>query len=420
MIEYIIGLGLIGCCLVLSGLFSGSEMGFISINRVRLKHLVKLNNQKAVVINYLIDDIHHLLATMLVGINIAIITASCLTTYLFESISVYTEAFLIIILLLFGEIIPKTIFRRHANKLILSMAYPLKWACVILLPLVNLVTKITNPFINIWTEKGIKRPFLTKEEIILLMEQEGNLDKDEEEMIDGIFELSLTKVKEIMTPRVDIVSLSSKATMIEILECFREYKYSRLPVYDETIDNIIGIIYVKDILSVLETPDIEKFAAIEFIRFPYFVPTTKRIDQLLEEFQSQRNQLAIVVDEYGGTSGLVTLEDLLEEIFGEIQDEHEQIKDQIKFLSKGVYLLDAKIGIDKLNEELNWTLPSSDFETISGLILELLGKIPHQGEVIEYENLRFTIIESNERTIEKIKVEEIHPFANSALSSLLK
>lgn len=408
MIEDIISLGLIIGCIVLAGLFSGCEMGFISINRVRLNHLVSSKHPKAIIISQLLEDIPHLMATMLIGINLVIIIASCLTTYIFKEIVLYAEASLTIILLLLGEIVPKTIFRHHSNKLMLTLACQIKTAYHILLPVVKLITKTTNPFIKL-LNKGqvVKRPFLTKDELIILMEEEANLDKDEEEMLDGVFDLSLTRVKEVMRPRVDIISLSSEATMGEVLECFSQHQYSRVPVYDETIDNIIGIIYVKDIIGLLDSPNIDRLTAIEFIRFPYFVPTTKRIDRLLEEFQSQKTQMAIVVDEYGGTAGLVTLEDILEEIVGEIQDEHETTPRQIIPLGNGAYLIDAKTDIDKLNEELNWSLPSTDFETISGLILEVLGRIPQPEEIVEYANLRITILESDERSIEKIKVVEV-------------
>ncbi len=407
MLEYIIGISLIVGSIVLAAVFSGAEMGFISLNRIRLKHLYMSGSCKAIVISHLIEDMPHLLATLLIGINLAIVTASCITTYLFIDVLFWAEVSLTLILLIFGEIIPKTIFRHYANKIIIKIAYPLKTIHSILLPLVRLITKITNPLVR-WDKGQIsKSPFLTKEEILLLMEEKGDLNIEEEEMLDGVFSISKTLVREVMTPRMKMISLKGEATFKEICACFSQEQYSRVPVYDETIDDIVGIIYVKDILSVLGTKGVEEMSAIEFIRFPYFVPMAKRIDRLLDEFQTKKTQIAIVVDEYGGTAGLVTLEDLLEEIVGEIHDEYEKEEPQIKPLSKGVYLIDAKVAITQLNEELGWRLPTLGFETISGLILEVLGRIPLCGEVVEYEHLKITIIQGDERSIEKVKVEEM-------------
>lgn len=399
-------------CILLAGFFSGTEMGFISINKIRLRHLVEEKCQKALIVYELLKDTPQLLATLLVGINISIIIASCVTTsmsYLNKINIFYTELTLIFIILLFGEIIPKTLFRLHATKLILSLIYPVKLSYFVLLPIVNLITTITNPIINLWKspEIEVKSPFVTKEELRLLIsegEEVDSIDKDEEDMLHSVFSLSTTRVKEVMTPRVDMVCLDAQANMSQILSEFEEHPHSRIPIYDETIDNIIGIIFIKDLLRFWEK-GLEGTSVIELIRFPYFVPTSKRVDRLLQEFQAKHVQMAIVVDEYGGTVGLVTLEDLLEEIVGEIQDEYEAKEVFITPLEDGGYLVDARTSIEMLNEELKLDLPEDDFETISGLILELLERIPVRGEVVRYKDLNMIITDADEKSILEIKIE---------------
>lgn len=411
MIYLIIGVIVTILCILLAGFFSGAEMGFISINKIRLRHLVEKKYQPAVIAHRLLENTPQLLAVLIVGINIAIITASCITTSIAHLIRVnifWTELILTFAVLLFGEIIPKTLFRHHPTKLILSLIYPLKLGYVILLPMVNEITKITNPIINLWkdSEAKVKSPFVTKEELRLLIsegEEIGTVDEDEEEMLDAVFSLSTTRVKEVMTPRIDMVCLDVESNLANLITEFEAHPHSRIPIYDETIDDIIGVVYIKDILN-FRARGFEETSIIELIRLPYFVPTSKRVDKLLQEFQSKHIQMAIVVDEYGGTAGLVTLEDLLEEIVGEIQDEYESKETFITPLEDGSYLVNARTSIEMLNEELKLELPEDDFETISGLILELLGRIPTIGEVIRYKDIIMTITNADGKSILEVKL----------------
>lgn len=411
MIYLIFGLIVIIMCVVLAGFFSGTEMGFISINKIRLRHLAEKKYQTALISYELLKDTPQLLAVLLVGINISIITASCTMTllvHLYKINMFYAELILTFTILLCGEIVPKTLFRHHPTKLILSLIYPVKMLYIGLLPVVNLVTKITNPIVNIikQDEAEAKNPFVTKEELKLLItegERVGSVAEDEEEMLDGVFKLSSTRLKEVMTPRKDIVCVDAEANISEIMSKFEEHPHSRIPIYDETIDDIIGIIFIKDLLRFWRK-GFEETSVMELIRSPYFVPTTKRVDVLLQEFLTKHIQMAIVVDEYGGTAGLVTLEDLLEEIVGEIRDEYEAKEVLITPLEDGIFLIDARTPITLLNEDLNLNLPEGDFETISGLILELLGRIPAQGEVIKYKDLNMTIMSADEKSILEVKI----------------
>ncbi|MFH1897698.1 MAG: hemolysin family protein [Candidatus Desantisbacteria bacterium] len=401
--ELWLGLLFILACIVIAGFSSGAEIGFLSINKVRLKNLVEKGNHRAIIATKLIDDLPRFLIGMLVGINIAIVTASCITTALFERWAVWAEIGLTIIIVLFAEIIPKTIFRHHSTRLVLTLVYIIRVWYYILVPIVNLIAMVIGPVIG----KKKKEPLLSREDFRFLMEEgeeHGAIEEETETMIGDVLELSETRIREVMTPRIDMICLPAEADMNEILTVFSQHHYSRIPVYDETIDNIIGILYIKDLLNFWGKSDVW-ISAVELIRFPYFIPATKRVDDLLEEFQNKTIQRAIVVDEYGGIDGLVTMEDVLEEIVGEIHDEYETIDSPIKQKDKNTFLIDGYAGIEMINETVGLNIPEGDFETISGFIMERLGKIPLIGEVLTYKNLKITIIEATEKTIEKVEVE---------------
>ncbi|MBI4777516.1 HlyC/CorC family transporter [Candidatus Desantisbacteria bacterium] len=400
--EIWLGLSVVLTCIIIAGFSSGTEIGFLSINKVRLKNLAEKGNARALIATEILNDLPRFLTGMLVGINISIITASCITTYLFEEWAVQVEMGLTITVVLIGEIIPKTIFRHHSTKLILTLIYPIRVWSNLLRPIVSLITLLLGSII-----RGKKDgPFLTKKDFQFLIEEcekHGAIEEEAEEMIGDVLELSETRVKEVMTPRTDMICVPVEANMNEILTIFGQYHCSRIPVYDETIDNIIGILYIKDLLNFWGKAD-GWISAVDLIRFPYFIPATKRVDDLLEEFQKKRIQIAIVVDEYGGTDGLVTLEDVLEEIVGEIHDEYETEENPVKQKDESTFLIDGYANIEMVNEIQGVNLPEGDFETISGFIMERLGRIPLIGESFMYENLEITIIEATEKTIEKVRI----------------
>ncbi len=399
-----IGLGLLVVlvCITIAGFSSGAEIGFLSINKVRLKNLAEKGNTRALMATEILADLPRFLTGMLVGINISIITASCITTYLFERWAVQVELGLTIIVVLIGEITPKTIFRHHSTKLILSLTPLIRAWYNFLRPIVSLIVLLLGPIIKD-KENG---PLLTRKDFQFLIEEceeHGTIEEAAEKMIGDVLELSETRVKEVMTPRTDMICVPAEASMNEILTAFSQYHCSRIPVYDETIDNIIGILYIKDLLNFWGKAD-AWISAVDLIRFPYFIPSTKRVDDLLEEFQEKRIQIAIVVDEYGGTDGLVTLEDVLEEIVGEIHDEYETEEHLIKQKDTNIFLIDGYAGIEMINETMGIELPEGDFETISGFIMEHLGRIPLPDESFTYKNLEITIIEATEKTIRRVKI----------------
>jgi CBS domain containing-hemolysin-like protein len=386
----------------MAGFFSAAEIGFLSLNKIRVKNLAEKGNIQACITIQILDDLPRFLTGMLIGINTAIVTASCVTTSLFEKWALLAEGILVIVILLFGEIIPKTISRYHATQLILSLIQPIKIFYIMLLPIVNLIVRVLEPFIA----RRKQGPFITREDLRFLIEEceeYGAIQEEEEKMIRDVLELSETKVKEVMTPRTDMICLPAECNIHELINTLSKYRYSRIPVYDETIDNIIGILYVKDLLNFWSKWE-ECISVVDFIRLPYFIPTTKRIDDLLEEFQRYKIQIAIVVDEYGGTAGLVTLEDVLEKIVGEIQDEYDIDDIPIRKKNKNVFLINGDADIELVNKTLNINIPKGDFETISGFILDYIGRIPKKGETITYQNLILNIMRATERNIKKIEL----------------
>lgn len=399
-----LGLLTILACIFIAGFSSGAEIGFLSINKVKLKNLSEKGDSRAIIITEILNDLPRFLTGMLVGINISIVTASCITTYLFERWAVQVEIGLAIIILLIGEIIPKTIFRHYSTKLILTLIYPIRAWYNFLHPVVSLIILLLG-HINMGKKHG---PFLSKEDFRFLIEEgeeHGTIEEEAEEMIGDVLELSETRVKEVMTPRTDMICVPVEANINEILTIFSQHHCSRIPVYDETIDNIIGILYIKDLLNFWGKADVW-ISAVDLIRFPYFIPATKRVDDLLEEFQKKRIQIAIVVDEYGGTDGLVTLEDVLEEIVGEIHDEYETEEDPIKQKDANIFLIDGYAGIEMINKTMGIDIPEGDFETIAGFIMEHLGRIPLIGESFIYRNLKITIVEATEKTIERVRLDK--------------
>ncbi len=228
------------------------------------------------------------------------------------------------------------------------------------------------------------------------------LEEDQQEMIRGVVELSDTTVKEVMVPRTDTVFLSADATKEELLACISESEHSRFPVYKDTVDQVIGILHVKDVLKALISNN--TFNIHELVRKPFFVPVSKHIDDLLRELKRKKVHIAIVVDEYGGVSGIVSMEDIIEEIIGDIQDEFDHETDDIVNLSEGVWLCDARVNLDFLEEEINMELPIDDFDTLGGFVFDLFGKIPVNNEKIEYKDYDFIIQEMDGHKINTIKI----------------
>jgi CBS domain containing-hemolysin-like protein len=313
-----------------------------------------------------------------------------------------------IVMLILGELVPETIALQHSERLALVLARPLAVISTIAMPVVRVMVGISNLISRLFgSQTRGDLPFVTQEEIKTLVdagEEEGVIQEEEKDMIFSIFELGDTLAREVMVPRIDVVALDVKTPLLESLDTVRETGYSRIPVFDESIDNIKGVLYAKDLLPYLR--DGGSDVSLESIlREPYFVPETKRASDLLADLQQRRVHVAIVVDEYGGTAGLVTIEDLLEEIVGEIQDEYDAEEPVFEYVNEDEYLFDARMDLDDLNRLLDVSLPTEDSDTLGGFIYTELGRVPVVGNKVSYGDLVLTVESVAGRRIKKVRAQ---------------
>ncbi|MDY6966638.1 MAG: hemolysin family protein [Halobacteriota archaeon] len=399
--------------LLLSAFFSGSETAIISLSKAKVRYLADEGIRRAKTLQKLLEDPHRLLSTILLCNNFVNIAASAIATSLaIDYFNSYGVAFatggMTFLILTFGEITPKRVAIRHAERFSLLVAGPIAVLSFVLFPISRVLNAITDPFVKLTGGEDRENPLVTEEEIRTLVdvgEKEGVFEENEREMIHRVFELGDTVVRELMTARTDMVSLEVKQSMEECLDLITSHGYSRIPVFEERMDNIVGVIYAKDILSYIwkkEKPQVK-----EIMRPPYFVPETKMVDELLKEFQRGKMHIAIVIDEYGGTSGLITIEDIIEEIFGNIFDEYDTGEEEIKIIDESTFVIDARMHIDELEEVIKCELPEGDFDTVGGFIFDLFDRVPKEGEKIKFRNFEITVEKTDKRRIKKIKIRRV-------------
>jgi putative hemolysin len=306
-----------------------------------------------------------------------------------------------------GELLPKTLALQRAEPIALAAAYPIDLFATIVSPVVKVLIAISSAAVHLFGSQPQGRiPFITEEEIKTMVdagEETGIIEEDEKEMIYSIFELGETMAREVMVPRIDIVALESKTPVQQALDLILEKGHSRIPVYEETIDNIIGLLYAKDLLGQLRDGD-ATVALRDILRPAYFIPETKKADELLQDLQQRKVHIAIVVDEYGGTAGLVTIEDLVEEIVGEIQDEYDAEEPFIEVVSDDEFIFNARVDLDDVNKLMNVELPSERCDTLGGFIYSQLGKVPKVGDEILFDGIKIAVLSVVGRRIKKVKV----------------
>ena len=393
---------LIFILLFFSAFFSGSETALFSINTLKFRKLQRSGKDVSILRRFL-NNPSRLLITILTGNMLVNVAASAITTTLFVDIFGnkgvgISVGVMTLLLLIFGEVSPKTYAIYRAEELSLSVSKPMWIISKIFFPIRIVLQKLTNKIIFSFRLKPKKEPTLTEEEfktIIDVGHKEGVVKKYERDMIRSVLEFTDTTVGEIMTPRVDIKGASLEFSQEEFLSFARENQCSKIPVYITSIDKIIGIIYVKEFL--LNSGKDYK----DLIKPVMFIPGTKKITELVKLFDEQKTKIAIVLDDYGGTDGLVTLEDIQEEIFGEIYDEFEMPEELIQKISNDEFRIIAKTSIDTINEQLKVDIPE-ERETLAGFVLELFGKIPRIGEKAKFENLTFEIEKIAGRRIKSI------------------
>jgi CBS domain containing-hemolysin-like protein len=392
----------------LSAFFSGSETALVSLNKIRIKRLAEEGDRNAKILEELIRYPNRLLATVLVGNNIVNIAAAAIATSI--AIGIFhnwgvgvATGVMTLLVLVFGEMTPKSMAASNAERISLMVARPLSLLVKIFYPVVRALVFITKPLVRMLGGDISLNQFFTTEEFKMLVKvgaEEGVIEKEEKEMIHGIIEFGETEAKEVMAPRIDIVGIESTASIEEANELVLKSGYSKIPVYEGSIDNIIGVLHARDLLKAVEG----KKSIKEIMRPVYYVPETKKLDELLKELRKRKTQIAIVVDEYGGTAGLVTVEDIVEEIVGEIMDEFDVEEIPIQKIDEKTVMLDARLNIGDLNDALELNLPEEEFDTIGGLIFNTLGKIPVTGERVEINGVILTVVKMRGRRITKVKL----------------
>lgn len=367
-----------------------------------------------------------LLITIIIGntvVNITIASlAAILTTQFCNKFNFNPEIGILInivvvtlVLLITSEVMPKVIAVRNARAFSRAVSGVLMVIFYLFSPISLVLTRFTR-FVQYSVGFSAEKSQLSEEELRTLVDvgvEHGTLEKDEKEMIHSIFEFGETTVKEIMVPRTDMVCIELNSTLTQIMELVKTKLLSRIPVYEDRIDNIIGILYVKDLLPLLDKRKKERLDLKKLARPPYFIPEQKKIDDLLRHFQKERIHMALVVDEYGGVAGLVTLEDVIEEIVGEIQDEHDKESPLYQKIDKNTFVVDGRMSLEEINDEFHLDLPTEEgVETIGGFLLNILGTLPKEKETTRYGKYQFVVEKIAKNRILKVRIEKIKPDVN--------
>lgn len=414
--------------LIFSAFFSSSEAAFLSLERIRITHLVNTDIPGARRVAEMIERPERLLSTILLGNNLVNVAFAVVMTVLIvdlleegSGVAVATAVATgvgTLVLLIFGEIIPKTFAIHYAERVAFMYARPLKGVEIAFWPVVIALQWITHRAQSIFGVEVATRETITEDELLSLIdigEAEGTFEPAEAEMLENVFRFGDRQVREVMTPRNEIVSIERGATLGEFLNVYAQNSHTRFPVYREDADNIIGIISAKDILKAMATRGINVDDSVtDVIRDSYFVPETKRIAELFKELRQSGNQMAMAVDEYGGLAGVVTLKRLSEEVVGPVGEEGVAPEEEFEEISENIFQVDGGMSIDEANDEMEIDLPDGDFDTIAGFVLDLLGHIPAEGEQFEYNYLKLEIIQMDNLKIETIKVIKPQPVENGA------
>ena len=405
--------------LVLAALAASAETSLTSISRVRLRQLVEQKVPQAIVIERLHRDPNAYLSTILIVNTVAIIVASSTATLL--ALHLYRERVaewavslvLSLVVLVACEITPKTLALQRAERVALRMARLVAWATLVLRPVVFVLTAVTRLILRIMGGRAqVRGPFVTEEELKMLVsvgEEEGVLEEEEREMIHGIFEMGDMLVRELMVPRTDLVAIEVNEPVEKAVELVTKHGHTRIPVYDGNLDHIVGVLYAKDLLRAVVRGEHKTLR--EIARKPYFTPESNKVQDVLRDLRKNRVHMAIVVDEYGGTAGAVTIEDILEEIVGPIQDEYDiGEEDEIQFISPNEVVLDGRVSVDDVNELLKLNIAADDYDTIGGYVLNQLGAAPKVGATLKLGNAELRVEAVQGTRIKKVRIRSATPF----------
>ena len=404
-------LALLVICLGLSGFFSASETAFIALPRARLMHLVRSGRPGAGRVSHIIQRPERFLATVLLGNNLVNTAAAALATVL--ALNLITNKSLSVLaatggvtafLLLFGETLPKNVAWRRSERVAFAVSRPIRLVELALSPLVTLLqffTNMTNRLLGISSET----PQMGEEEIRTMIAagaQTGTVEAGEAALLEKVFRFGDRQMREIMTPRPEIVWIEQGDDLSEFLEVYSEHTHTRFPVFDGTIENVQGVLSVKDVLANLEGRPENEGSVTAQLRPAFFVPETKSVSETFAVMQEGGHSVVLTVDEFGGIAGLATLKQMMAVIVGQLGDEGSAPEEAVTALGRDAFRIDAALAISDINEELDLDIPEGDYQTLAGFILDRLGRIPKVGDVLEYGDLRFTI-----KVMERVRIEEV-------------
>lgn len=412
--------------ILINAFFAATEIAFISLNDAKIEKQAKEGNKKAKQIKKMLREPSKFLATIQIGITLAGFLSSAFAADAFADdlapmlqnliplgLTAWRNISIILITiilsyfsLIFGELVPKRLAMRNSEKIAFGTIGIIRTISIITAPFVKLLTASTNGVSKLFGISGTDEETVTEEEIRMMVdvgEEKGSIKEEERELINNVFEFNDKVVSEIMIHRKDIYAIDINSDIDNILKELNEYKYSRIPVYEENIDNIVGMLFIKDLLANVNKKEKVKIAKI--IREPYFVSENKPIDELFRDLQKNKHQLAIVLDEYGGTAGLVTMEDIIEELVGNIFDEYDEEEKEFEKIDDNTFLISGSVSIHDLRKILGVEIPEGEYDTLSGYLIELLGRIPSDDEkpVIETKRVTYKIEDYEEKRILWVK-----------------
>ncbi|MBS6008044.1 MAG: HlyC/CorC family transporter [Clostridium baratii] len=399
--------------LVLSGFFSMSETALMSLSKIRIRHMVEEGVKGSKLVEKLIEDPNRLLGAILIGNNIVNIGASAIATSLAvkifngsESAVAVATAIMTVLVLIFGEITPKSIAKQKSEQVALKVSKPVQFCVAVFKPFVAMFTAISSVFIRLFGgDPKATEPFITEEELKTMVgvsEEEGVLEDVEKEMIFNVFDFADLQVKDVMVQRVDVTAIDVNDGYEDILKVIQEDQFSRIPVYDDTIDDIVGVLNVKDLI-IADKRDC-KFKVTDYMREPLYTFEFKKITELFNEMKKSRNHMAVVLDEYGGTVGIVTIEDVVEEIVGDIEDEYDKEREMIEVIKEDEYIVEGSSRLDDISDLIGVNMESEEFDSVGGLVIGELGRIPEAQEEVTIGKIRFVVEEVEKNRIMKVRI----------------
>ena len=394
----------------LSAFFSSAETALTTVNKIRIRNLAEAGDKSAVTLTKVLEDQGKMLSAILVGNNVVNLTASSMSTTLAmniwsnKAVGIATGV-LTLVILVFGEISPKTISTLYSEKISLKYAKIIYMFMTVMTPVIYAVNVLSSGFLRlVHVDPNRKQEAITEDELRTIVEvshEEGVIESEEKKIINNVFDFGDSVAKDIMVPRIDMAMVEVGATYDELIDIFREEKYTRMPVYEETTDNVIGIINMKDVLLIDRN---EEFHVRDLLREPLYTYEYKNTAELMVEMRQTSNNMIIVLDEYGATAGMITLEDLLEEIVGEIRDEYDEDEEQeLVEVGPGEYVVEGSMKLTDLNDYLELNLQSEDYDSIGGLVIGLLDHLPEEGEDVVIDNVRLCV-----DSVEKNRIDKIH------------